>query len=71
MIKRMEDWEWEEWNDKYEAFERFIGRATFWFVIVAVIGALIINMVMLTSIIRTYCQERANGAQMEINYGQD
>ena len=29
MIKRMEDWEWEEWNDKYEAFERFIGRATF------------------------------------------
>ncbi|MBQ9694445.1 MAG: hypothetical protein IJV69_06795 [Kiritimatiellae bacterium] len=70
-MRKMEDWEWEAWIEKYEGFERFIGRATFWFVIVAVIGALIINIVMLTSIIRTYCQERANVAQQEANYGQD
>ena len=59
MIKKcMEDWEWEAWNDKYEAFERFIGRFFFWAIVTIIIGALVFNAVCLTSMMKTMIDSR-------------
>ena len=71
MIKRMKDWEWEEWNDKYEAFERFIGRATFWAIVVVIIGALVFNMIALTSMVKMALDSRPTSPdQTEAAHGQ-
>lgn len=58
MIKRMEDWEWEEWNNKYKAFERFIGRFFFWTIVIIIIGALVFNAVVLTAMMKTMIDSR-------------
>lgn len=51
---RMEDWEWEEWNEKYEAFEKICGRALFWTIVVVIIGSLVANMAMLTWMVKSW-----------------
>lgn len=59
MIKRMEDWEWEAWNDKYEAFERFIGRFFFWAIVIIIIGALVFNAAILTMMMKEMIDSRS------------
>ena len=55
MINPMrEDWEWEEWNEKYEAFEKICGRALFWTIVVLIIGSLVANMAMLTWMVKSW-----------------
>jgi hypothetical protein len=69
--KRMEDWEWEEWNEKYEAFERLANRALFWAIVVMIIGALVFNMITLTSMVKEMLDSRpTHENQTEAAYGQ-
>lgn len=71
MINRMEDWEWEEWNEKYEAFTRIINRALFWTIVVVIIGALVFNMIALTSMVKMALDSRPTSPdQTEAAYGQ-
>ena len=71
MIKRMEDWEWEEWNEKYEAFERLVNRTLFWVIVAAIIGALVFNMITLTSMVKEMIDSRPwHENQTEAAYGQ-
>lgn len=72
MIKRrMEDWEWEEWNEKYEAFTRIINRTLFWAIVAVIIGALVFNMIALTSMVKMALDSRpASPNQTEAAHGQ-
>ena len=72
MIKRRtEDWEWEEWNEKYEAFERFIGRFFFWSIVIIIIGALVFNAAVLTMMMKEMIDSRPwHENQTEAAYGQ-
>ena len=71
MIKRMEDWEWEEWNEKYEAFERLVNRTLFWVIVAAIIGALVFNMITLTSMGKEMIDSHPwHENQTEAAYGQ-
>lgn len=72
MIKRrMEDWVWEEWNEKYEAFERFIGRIFFWAIVIIIIGALVFNTAALTMMMKEMIDSRPTSPdQTEAAYGQ-
>ncbi len=71
MIKRMEDWEWEAWSEKYEAFERLVSRTIFWLIVGTIIGALIFNMVTLTLMVKTVLNSRPTSPdQTEAAYGQ-
>ena len=71
MIKRMEDWDWEEWNEKYEAFERLINRTLFWVIVATIIGALVFNMITLTSMVKVALESQPTSSdQTEAAYGQ-
>lgn len=73
MIKRrMEDWEWEEWNEKYEAFTRIINRTLFWAIVAVIIGALVFNMIALTSMVKMALDSRpaTSPVQTEAAHGQ-
>ena len=55
MINRMhEDWEIEAFNERYEAFEKICGRVIFWTIVVLIIGGIIVNMAMLTYMVKAY-----------------
>lgn len=56
--QKMDDWDWEAWNDKYKAFERFIGRFFFWAIVTIIIGALVFNAVCLTAMMKTMIDSR-------------
>ena len=69
--KRMEDWEWEEWNEKYEAFERLANRTLFWVIVATIIGALVFNMITLTSMVKVALESQPTSSdQTEAAYGQ-
>lgn len=69
----MHDWEFEEFNARYEAFEKVCGRALFWTIVVLIIGGIVANMAMLTWMVKSwhdnvYRPGKAIAAQLEEGY---
>lgn len=67
------DWEIEEFNKRYEAFEKICGRVLFWTIVVLIIGGIVANMAMLTYMVKAYHDTvyvpgKAIAAQLEEGY---